>query len=116
MTGELLINRKTKRAVDTSFGDRDCILFTFNRPSDELYTRVCGGISRKNAEAWLNGEVEHPVFGSPSNLRRYAVGELTLDVRSGGPKDDLVSVEVNGVKLGVDETGRLRDILNEILD
>ena|ERR1039457_4179420 len=52
----LLINRATKRCVDMTYGDADCILFTFERPSDAEYRFVCSHVAEDVARRWLAGE------------------------------------------------------------
>jgi hypothetical protein len=52
----LLINRATRRCVDLSYGENDCILFAFDRPSDPEYRFVCSHVDEVVARRWLAGE------------------------------------------------------------
>jgi hypothetical protein len=75
----LLINRKTKRCVDLSYGGRDCILFTFDRVSDPEYSFVRSGVSELEARVWLDdGDWDAPELAAS---RRAAVrGRLGAEV------------------------------------
>lgn len=48
------IDRATKRCIDGTHGTYS--LFTFTRPSDEVYHFVRAGVERDEAEAWLVDE------------------------------------------------------------
>jgi hypothetical protein len=116
MSDTLLINRRTKRVVDTTYGDRDCLLFTYHRVSDEVYTLVGGGVKRADAEAWMNGiEVSPHTNRNPES--RLRVGKISIEVVDESRTGALLCVGIGSEasRLTREDVTALRDLCAEAL-